>query len=128
MRRYLPALLWLSAMYTLTALTADLNPSPEGGIELVLYEGRQVTLHLAAYAIQAGLLAFALNGRLSLTSGVKLMGLILLIGLGQETIQALLRGRVLAGASAFDLGVDMAGAAVGLWLAGRILPEGGGRG
>jgi hypothetical protein len=98
-------------LYLATAANEILHVGPENPL---LFEAQQVALHTMVYAIQAWLLARAVDA-----PAAALIGLALAIGLGQETLQSLWRGHLTALGSAIDLAVDGMGAALGLWLLGR---------
>lgn len=109
---------WLITLYIATALTAGVDASPEGGLDLLLFEARHVAMHLLMFAIQAWLIAQAL--RLSgsqdiMRNGIFLVGLVLLLGIGQEALQSLYRHEIHMLASLWDLAVDMAGGTAGWW-------------
>ena len=122
MRRHLPAIAWLIIMYVATALTAGIDASPEGGLELVVSEARHVIIHALGYAVQAWLVIYALdplNRTNSTRVAVVLMGLTLALGVGQETIQTIARQEIFPLNSLFDLVVDVGGAGVGWWVYNR---------
>ena len=123
MHKIIPAIVWLIIMYTATALTAGIDAAPEGGRELVLFEARHIIIHALGYAVQIWLIAFAL-GSLSQYDlrcvTLVLMGLALAVGIGQETIQSVIRAEIYVLASIFDLAVDAAGAGMGLWVYNRL--------
>lgn len=115
-RRLLP-FVWLVALYVVTSLTATLKTN----IDPTLLEFRNVALHAATYAIQFALVRWAVfdEGRQLVQQDMLiLLGAALVLGLGQETLQVLLRGRIFPVNSLLDLTVDVAGARLGLWLAG----------
>ena len=95
-------------MYTITGLS-------EAGPPLNLVESQHIIIHFFGYALLALLMIIAFPPETRRVI-VVLLGLALLIGVGQETIQSIARRRLYLGPSLFDLGVDLSGAAVGLWL------------
>ncbi len=117
LRRLLP-FAWLIALYLVTSLTATLKTD----IDPTLLEFRNVTIHATAYAIQFALVARAVFGggrRPERRDTVILLATALMLGVGQEILQATLRQHVYPVNSLLDLTVDVAGAALGLWVAGR---------
>lgn len=121
MIRYLLVYLWLIAVYVVTAITATNNILP---VPPELLEARNIIVHATTYAITGVLLAWAGDrpGQ-RFDAGALLVLLItaLLLGVGQEVLQSLLRGRIRLLPSLFDLFVDTGGAAVGLLLYTRVL-------
>ncbi|HPV08267.1 MAG: VanZ family protein [Aggregatilineales bacterium] len=121
MIRYLLVYLWLIAVYVVTAITATNNILP---VPPELLEARNIIVHATTYAITGVLLAWAGDrpGQ-RFDAGALLVLLItaLLLGVGQEVLQSLLRGRIRLLPSLFDLFVDTSGAAVGLLLYTRVL-------
>ncbi|MCC6905915.1 MAG: hypothetical protein IT326_08745 [Anaerolineae bacterium] len=127
-RRMAPALAYLVALYLATAIMAGRDPRPPGLLAQAVFELRHIVIHFAGYLIQAWLLAWGLPAG---HHGRRVAALVLLlalgIGLGQEALQALLRGYVRLWPSAFDLLVDGAGAALGLvvfwrWRGWQVRP------
>jgi hypothetical protein len=113
--RYLPPLLWLLALYIGTAATVGLDPAPDALLARILFEARHVLMHTVAFSGQIALVAWALRVESpQRRAWIGLAGLALALGVGQEVIQALLRGQVFPVNSAFDLLVDAAGGALGL--------------
>jgi hypothetical protein len=113
--RYLLPLLWLLVLYAGTAATAGLDPAPDALLARILFEARHVLMHTAAFSGQITLVAWALRIESPQRRvWIGLAGLALALGVGQEAIQALLRGQVFPVNSAFDLLVDTAGGALGL--------------
>lgn len=109
---------WLIMLYIATAFTAGCDVTPEGGIELVLFEARHVAIHLLAFAIQSWLIARAIrpSGHLDTRrSSMWLIALVLVLSVGQEALQSLYRSEVRVLASLWDLAVDTVGGAAGWW-------------
>lgn len=114
----LAPVVWLVALYVATALTAGVDATPDGGVDLILFEARHIAMHLAAFAIQAWLIANALRlsgGPGTMHNGALLIALVLVLGVGQEALQGLYRQEVRVLASLWDLAVDTAGGAIGWW-------------
>lgn len=115
------ALLWMLALYTVTALAANLTPA----LKPAVLEVRNVVSHATAYAVQIGLVAGAYGWpRRALAARERrcLLALALALGVGQEALQTVLRARAFPLNSLFDLLVDVTGAALGLWIMARIAP------
>jgi hypothetical protein len=120
-RRLLP-FAWLAALYLVTSLTATLKTD----IDPLLLELRNVAIHAAAYAIQFALVARAMFGGRRWPERRDILILLataLALGVGQEILQAALRQHVYPVNSLLDLTVDVAGARLGLWVAGRRAGE-----
>lgn len=125
-RKYLLPAGWLGAIYLATALAEGARP-PELFWARLLFELQHVAAHSLAYAVQAGLIAAAIPVAGGHRASLGLLMLIAVLGAGQETLQSLLRARVEAFGSLFDLAVDVAAAALALhwwrrWHAGHGLP------
>jgi hypothetical protein len=121
LRRLLP-FAWLAALYLVTSLTATLKTD----IDPTLLEFRNVAIHATAYAIQFALVARAVFDGERRPEGpdtLILLGTALALGVGQEILQAMLRQHVYPVNSLLDLTVDVAGAGLGLWIAGRRAGE-----
>ncbi|MBN1428388.1 MAG: hypothetical protein JXB07_08385 [Anaerolineae bacterium] len=115
-RYQIASIVWLIVIYIVTALTAGVNASPEGGLALILFEARHVVMHSLIFAVQAWLISHALKlpGDLHTRhNGLRLLTLILLLGIGQEALQSLYRQEIRVLPSLWDLAVDVAGGAVG---------------
>ena len=115
------ALLWMLGLYGVTALAANLTTH----LRPALLETRNIFTHATAYAVQIGLVAAAYGWpRRELTRRERtcLLGLALLLGIGQEALQIILRARAFPINSMLDLTVDVTGAALGLWIMARIAP------
>ncbi len=122
MHKYLPAIVWTLALYTGTALTAGQALAPlvaqDATIEQVRaawfwFDFEHVILHAAAYGVLAGLLALPAWGKtrsecLSLLA--ILLGIVLVVGLGQEAIQTIIRWEARVGDSLGDLASNFSGA------------------
>jgi VanZ family protein len=108
--RRLASILWMAALYVATLINEMFRVGPE---DLLLFEAQQIIVHTVSYAVQAWLIASAVNA-----PATALIGLAVVIGLGQEVLQSLVRGFILPLGSLVDLIVDGAGAALGLWLLG----------
>jgi hypothetical protein len=113
---------WLLAMILPTAWLVSYWPPAQrffDGVFGPFY--MHVISHAALFAVLAFLVAWLLRARFS---GWRLvlatLGIVLLAGLAQEGFQLLYKARPLAFDDAFDLGVDVAGGAMGSavgWLA-----------
>lgn len=117
--RYLPALLWMVFVYAFIALTAREGPPPPAfGLRVVLGELRHGVAHTLVFALQAALIVWPLlaqGHRLARRDAALVLGTALLIGIGQEVLQAVLRGRAYPVGTTLDLLADIGGAALGLW-------------
>lgn len=116
--RVLAPVIWLIMLYTATALTAGVDTSPNGGINLLLFEVRHVAMHLLAFAVQSWLIARALRlsaGFVTISRCAWLVALVFVLGMGQEALQALYRHEVRVTASLWDLVVDTTGGLIGWW-------------
>jgi hypothetical protein len=123
MMRYLPAILWTAAIYAVTAVTAGKmvvpQVAPDATAEQIrqawlLFEIKHVILHAAAYAALAWLLMLPHAGRHPTRIGLAVCCVILVTGVGQELIQALVRWDLRPGNSLLDIISDSAGAALAL--------------
>jgi VanZ family protein len=112
MRRAIPSLLWLAAMYAATAFSEAAPP-------LRLIEWQRIAIHTTGYLILALAMAYAVRPA-SRRTILTLLALAALAGLGQEAIQSIARQRVYAVASLFDVGVDTVGAWLGLLIVRRL--------
>ena len=109
---------WLIALYAATALTARIDTSPDDVLMLFLFELRHVIMHLLAFAIQAWLIAHAVqlpSDPDTKRDGGRLIALVLILGFGQEALQSVYRSEIRAVASLWDLVVDTGGGAAGWW-------------
>jgi VanZ family protein len=117
--------LWMGFVYVGTTGLAGLDPRPCCGAARALFEIRHVLTHLASFAIQVWLICLAVRlptgGRLTRWAGL-LIALGLLLGLGQETLQTLLRHNLSALDSLWDLAVDLIGSTLGWLIYTRRLP------
>lgn len=78
-----------------------------------------MAVHTASYAVQAALIAWAAGSppRLLGRSEVwVVLATALALGIGQEVLQTVIRVQAYPLNSLFDLGVDVSGAALGLWV------------
>ncbi len=115
--RILAPAAWMLLIYGLTVLAEGGPPPPEAFWARLAFEVRHVLAHGFVYAVQAVLLARlaappAVNGR----GRTIVLAAAVALGVGQEVLQSLLRGRVTPGGSLLDLTVDLGGAALGLRL------------
>ncbi len=116
---YALAIGWMVALYVGTALIAGKDPRPPGGLQLVVFEARHIITHTVVYAIQAWLLArAAVHDRPEeLRRSLPLwLAMTILIGVGQEVLQNVLREFIRFWPSVFDVATDGVGGALGLWL------------
>lgn len=117
--RYLPALLWMVLVYAFIAFTARTGPPPPPfSLRLVLGELRHGVAHTLVFAVQAALIVWPLlaqGHRLTRRDVALVLGTALLIGIGQEVLQAVLRDRAYPISTTLDLLADVGGAALGLW-------------
>lgn len=127
LRRVVLPAAWLIAIYLITWLAADIEPPPRNFWERVWFEAYHIFAHSFVYAVQIGLLA----GALRLTPAavrprarlfVPLLALMAVLGLGQETLQSLLRSHITVSGSLFDLLVDTGGAWLGTIAYARWRP------
>ncbi|MBN1311054.1 MAG: hypothetical protein JXB30_06505 [Anaerolineae bacterium] len=126
MHRYLPAIAWTLALYMGTALTAGQafipataqNATPEQIKQAWLwFELKHVILHAAAYSVLVWLLAWPYGGDWKKKRRrflVNLLTAILLIGLGQEAVQSIVRWQIRLTNSLVDLASNTGGAAMTL--------------
>lgn len=121
--RILPVLGWVVVIYLVTAVTAPLDTS---GIPGPILETRNALIHTSGYAVLGGLIVWsaAAPGRARGSLLALAVVCTLAIGLGQETLQVLIRHHVYPVNSTFDLLCDSLGAAGGWWLAGRLAAQG----
>jgi hypothetical protein len=101
----------MAALYVATVINEILRVGPE---DPLLFEAQQIAVHMVSYAVQAWLIA-----RATPAPAAALIGLAVVVGLGQEVLQSLVRGFILPLGSLVDLVVDGAGAGLGVWLLGR---------
>lgn len=116
--RWLLPFAWLVALYIVTVLTATLRPN----LDPTVLEFRNIALHATVFAIQFVLVRRAVlkNGQWLRVQDIRVLLVVALaLGIGQEVLQAMLRGRVYPLNSLLDLTVDVLGASLGLWIAGR---------
>jgi VanZ family protein len=120
--------LWMAAMYGGTLIAALFFHSK---LAPPILELRNVVIHSTGYAVMAGLIVWALAAterfERKRTLAV-LAGVGLLMGIGQEILQVVLRNRVFLGNSLFDLGVDTAGVCLCVLLLYRRARRRGDRG
>lgn len=112
-------ILWLLVVYAGTAISIGRDPRPVESVARVVFEARHVVTHLVSFAFLIWLVGRAIRppAEHGFTRNVAiLIGLGLVIGLGQETLQALLRHELYALDSAWDVCVDTGGAALGWWI------------
>jgi len=128
MRRILPAVIWLVAIYVVTVLSEGFDPPPTELWARVLFELKHVAAHSFVFGVQTILIFTGLRWgvRPSNLSLAPLVALIIVLGLGQETLQSLLRHQVTIPGSAFDLATDGTAALLTarfLWFhPGRLSP------
>ncbi len=102
--------LWMAAMYAGTLIAALFFHSK---LAPPILELRNVAIHSTGYAVLAGLIAWALDAprRIERKQALAVIaGVGLILGIGQEILQTVLRNRAFLGNSLFDLGVDTTGA------------------
>lgn len=121
MIRHVLVYVWLFALYIVTAVTArnDLLPVPPE-----LLEARNIIVHAVTYAVLGVLLAWASDRpgrRFDARAWLVLLSTALILGVGQEALQTVLRWRLRPAQSLFDLFVDTSGAAAGLLLYMQVL-------
>jgi hypothetical protein len=133
MRKYLPAIVWTLALYAGTTLTAGKALVPLVAQDATAEQARaawfwfdfqHVILHAAAYGVLAGLLALPAWGRTRrarLSRLVIFLSVVLIVGLGQEAIQTVIRWEARLADSLGDLASNFTGAALtlGVLLAKR---------
>jgi VanZ family protein len=86
---------------------------------LFMMEWVHVLAHLFIYAGLVMLIFSTFKLELNLKTALLLVGIILLVGGVQEYFQLLVKGHGFGGEEVFDLGVDLAGGALGWLLAWR---------
>lgn len=117
MLRHLFVYLWMIGLYVVTDVTAvnDFLPVPPE-----LLEVRNILVHSTAYAVLGFLIAWALSQDEPLRFDARmwkvLLGAVVVMGIGQEILQAGLRHRTYPVNSVFDVFVDTSGAAIGLLI------------
>jgi hypothetical protein len=122
MRKLTPAILWLIFIYLITALAEDLPPPPDGFWARVFDESKHVVAHGGVYGVQALLIVAAVGyPGMGWRAWQPVLILILVLGLGQEALQILMRHRFQPIGSPFDLLVDASGASLALWLYPRMM-------
>lgn len=128
--RFVPSLLWLGTLYLATAVTAPMavlpkmppNPTPAEFRRVVYtFELWHFAAHALAFAVGAGLLFYAIySDRAAVSSPKALLWNVfmpmVLIGLGLEVLQALIRMSIDLQNAAVDLIADGSGAVGVLWL------------
>lgn len=133
--RHVLVYLWLISLYLVTDVTAVNDFLP---VRPELLEVRNILVHSTAYAIQAFLIAWALDQDEPLRFDARmwkiLLGTVVVMGIGQEILQTVLRDRAYPVNSVFDVFVDTSGAATGLLIykythrrAGRLGAAGSGK-
>lgn len=126
MRKYLPAVGWTLALYAGTTVTAGKTLVPlvtqNATTEQVRaawfwFDFQHVILHAAAYGVLAGLMALPAWGKTRkqhLSLLVVFLSVVLLVGLGQEAIQTVIRWEVRPADSLSDLASNFTGATLTL--------------
>jgi hypothetical protein len=76
-----------------------------------------IAMHALLYAVLAALLVVGWRISFSTKNLLVLAGVLLLVGIGQESLQALLAGFLYFEGALFDLGIDLAGGLAGLTFA-----------
>src|SRR5262245_55172148 len=99
--RLLPAILWISVIYLASTLAADLDPTPQEFWLRMGFEARHVVQHLVAFILETVLILNALpeDQRTGTRILIIMIGLMALLGIGQEAIQTFHRGTIKAGPS-----------------------------
>ncbi len=116
--RQWPGFAWMAALYAATAVTATITfpMAPP------LLEARNIAAHTVSYAVQAALIAWAAGSPPRLLGHGEawvVLATVLALGIGQEVLQTVVRAQAYPLNSLFDLGVDVSGAALGLWVVRR---------
>jgi VanZ family protein len=109
-------------VYVGTTLLNGADPAPCCGIERLLFELRHVLTHLVTFGFEVWLLSRAVGlpgSRRIARDPAILIAVGLALGLGQETLQTLLRHNLALLDSLWDLAVDLGGSALGWWLYNR---------
>nr|MBN1228187.1 hypothetical protein [Anaerolineae bacterium] len=110
---HIPVFGWLVLLYVATALLANIPVT----IAPALLEVRNIILHATAYAVQAALVLRVVGhppAGWTQQHTFILLAAMLAMGLGQETLQTLLRRQLFLANSLFDLGIDVSGAGLGI--------------
>jgi hypothetical protein len=123
--RFVPSLLWLGTLYLFTAITAPMavapklppNPTPAEFRRMVYtFELWHFAAHALAFAIGAALLFYAMTATQSPKAIIWAVFVpIMLVGLGLEILQALIRLNIDLQNAAVDLIADGFGTGVALW-------------
>lgn len=122
MRRHLPVIIWMFGLYLVTTLTAGFDIEPSNLLQVIWNEVQHVVIHVFGYAVQVWLIAHALGPATRSNRGrtaAVLIGLGLVLGIGQEVLQTLVRAELRLLPSIFDLVTDTAGAWLGLRIYNR---------
>ncbi len=116
-------ILWISLLMIMTVITEWLaeDVPPSWKAELA-----RVIIHASGFAILAITALWAVR-RVGREALPVIIGIALATGLGQETLQSLMRGRLDLAGSLFDLGVDMSGAFIGFRVHHLITGRGAGK-
>jgi hypothetical protein len=116
-------IIWLIILYAGTILTAGESNAPaEGTSERVAFEWLHAAVHFSVFAVMFWLMAYAASSawlRGKLKTVLLIISLALVIGLGQEWIQAYIRQKIYGLNSLWDIGMDVLGAIFGWWLVAR---------
>jgi len=116
MRKILPAVLWLIFIYVLTALADTVEHPPTEFWARVAFEVEHLLAHSSVYAIETWLILRTVgipNDRRTL---LILLALMVVFGVGQETMQAILRAKLELLGSVWDLFTDGVGAIIAVRL------------
>lgn len=109
-------ILWIGFMYLATVInewTATDIPSP------FLFELAHVIIHALGFAILALLVIWAAEKSEKMLLAILFAALI--VGLGQEVIQSVMRSAINPGLSLFDLLVDSVGAMLGMGVMNLLI-------
>lgn len=125
MKRYMILLIWITAILFPLTWVGRLLPGLRYSLwplvrPLISPEWVHVVAHAVLYAGLALLLAFSLRLPRNWLSALFLFFVVITLGLGQEGLQLVAKGRSFGKAEVFDLGVDMLGGLLGWWLWGKI--------
>lgn len=113
-RDHMLIILWVLALYGATTVQFLLRTD----LAVWQIELRQIALHLVAYGAGGWLMARAWHGLPHWMLAV--VGMAVLLGGGQETLQSVLRLAVQVGPSLFDLAVDALGAFIAVMVFNRV--------
>lgn len=115
MKRFLPALLivWILLILFPMAWFTQQDTSAEAVFNATFSPNWvHIVMHMLQHCVLAVIVFLATKKR-SLQSFALALGIVLLVGLGQEGMQVITSGRAFSNPEWFDIGVDLAGGLIG---------------